>query len=87
MEHKTTEQACEEYEIQKERCHQDFIMMMMMVTGAKSPALSLSSPSLLSSSNLVTPTKGAATTSSIATVRTKLTAQTEEDELEKSWKR
>eukprot|EP00957_Ditylum_brightwellii_P165113 12571124-Ditylum_brightwellii.AAC.1 len=53
MEHKVTEQACKDHEIQQERHHQHFMMMMM--NGAKSFASSLSSPSL--SSHCVTPTK------------------------------
>eukprot|EP00957_Ditylum_brightwellii_P042516 3219263-Ditylum_brightwellii.AAC.1 len=52
-------------------------MMMLMVTGAKSPT---SSP--FTSSNLVTPAKSA-TTVSINTASTTLTTQTEEDDLEK----
>eukprot|EP00957_Ditylum_brightwellii_P155682 11851982-Ditylum_brightwellii.AAC.1 len=81
MECKATERVCKKHEIQSERCHQYFMMMMMMVvTGTKSPASSPSSFTLL---HVVTPTKGAATTGSITTFNTELTAQTKEDTLEK----
>eukprot|EP00957_Ditylum_brightwellii_P073964 5620096-Ditylum_brightwellii.AAC.1 len=56
MECNKTEQVQKEHEIKYERCHQDFMMMiMMMVTGVMSPVSSISPPS--SSSHLVMPTK------------------------------
>eukprot|EP00957_Ditylum_brightwellii_P212121 15366991-Ditylum_brightwellii.AAC.2 len=60
MEHEVTERTCKECELQRERCHQDFMMMMIiMVTGAKSPSLSISLPSPSSSPSIfISPTKG-----------------------------
>eukprot|EP00957_Ditylum_brightwellii_P085007 6463670-Ditylum_brightwellii.AAC.1 len=55
IECKATEQARKECESQRERRYQDITMMMMIVmTGSKSPT-----PSILSTppSNLITPTK------------------------------
>eukprot|EP00957_Ditylum_brightwellii_P098673 7516670-Ditylum_brightwellii.AAC.1 len=61
MECKASEQVHKEREMQRERRYQDFMMMiMMMVTDTKSPLLSISSPSLLSSLSVspVTLSKG-----------------------------
>eukprot|EP00957_Ditylum_brightwellii_P202593 15330847-Ditylum_brightwellii.AAC.2 len=58
MDFKASEHARKEHESQRERHHQDF-MMMTMVTGAKSPSsfISLPSPST-SPSSFIMPTKG-----------------------------
>eukprot|EP00957_Ditylum_brightwellii_P150409 11453726-Ditylum_brightwellii.AAC.1 len=64
---KNTQRTQRECEIQRERCHQDFMVVIMMaMTGAKSPASSPFMPL-----NIVTPTK-TATTGSITTAMTVL---------------
>eukprot|EP00957_Ditylum_brightwellii_P199177 15183069-Ditylum_brightwellii.AAC.1 len=54
IERKANDRAHKEWELQREHCHQDFMMMvmMMMVTGNKAPQSSasmLNSPYLVSS--------------------------------------
>eukprot|EP00957_Ditylum_brightwellii_P171803 13078603-Ditylum_brightwellii.AAC.1 len=53
MEHEWSEQACEDQEERRDCHHQDFMMMMIMVTGSKPASASPSS----FSSGFVTPTK------------------------------
>eukprot|EP00957_Ditylum_brightwellii_P095981 7312866-Ditylum_brightwellii.AAC.1 len=45
IERELAERACKDWEEQRDCCHQDFIMMMMMVTGSKPASVSRSSPS------------------------------------------